>query len=105
MEQRLATLAQRLPAMEISYVADSSGRQMTCDVSAAGLGESLGFDCSSRRWFQEASRQKQLFVSDIYRSIVTGNYGFTVAAPLFDSTGQLLGVLGADMRFDHIIEA
>lgn len=105
LESRLAGLCQRLPAMEICYVTDKNGIQVTSDVSTTGLGpESFGFNCSQRRWFQEATRRRSLFVSDIYRSIVTGNYGFTVAAPLFDAKGDLLGVLGADVRFDHIIE-
>jgi methyl-accepting chemotaxis protein len=105
LESKLAALCKRLPALELSYVVNSSGRQVTGDVTATGLDAgSVDFDCSGRRWFQEATRQKELYISDIYRSVVTGNYGFTVAAPLFDPSGQLLGVLGADMRFDHIIE-
>jgi methyl-accepting chemotaxis protein len=105
MENKLSELCRRLPAIEICYATDASGVQITCDVSSGGLGpDSLGFNCSDRRWFREATRSRRLYVSDIYRSIVTGNYGFTVAAPLLDPSGQLLGVLGADVRFDHILE-
>ncbi|WP_208108246.1 methyl-accepting chemotaxis protein, partial [Paludibacterium purpuratum] len=105
LESKLAGLCRRLPALEICYATDKSGIQITSDVSTDGLGtESFGFNCNQRRWFQEATRRRALFVSDIYRSIVTGNYGFTVAAPLFNPAGELLGVLGADVRFDHIID-
>jgi methyl-accepting chemotaxis protein len=105
LENKLKALCQQLPALELTYITDSNGIQLTPDVSADNtIAESVGFNCTQRRWFQEATRQRQLFVSDIYRSIVTGNYGFTVAVPLFDPAGQLLGVLGADVRFDHIID-
>ncbi|MBV8046681.1 MAG: PDC sensor domain-containing protein, partial [Paludibacterium sp.] len=106
LEGKLAGLCQRLPALEICYATDKNGVQLTADVSTKGLDpDSLGFNCSQRRWFQEATRRRSLFVSDIYRSIVTGNYGFTIAAPLFDPAGELLGVLGADVRFDHILDS
>ncbi|BEV73174.1 MULTISPECIES: methyl-accepting chemotaxis protein [unclassified Paludibacterium] len=105
LESKLASLCQSLPALEICYVTDKSGVQLTADVSTSGRDPgSIGFNCNQRRWFQEATRRGELFVSDIYRSIQTGNYGFTVAAPLFDARGELLGVLGADVRFDHIID-
>ena len=105
MENKLAGLCRRLPELEICYATDRNGVQMTGDVSSEGMSaDSLGFNCSQRRWFLEATRRRELFVSDIYRSIQTGAYGFTVAAPLFDPSGELLGVLGADMRFDHILD-
>jgi methyl-accepting chemotaxis protein len=105
LEGKLKALCRQLPGLELTYITNSSGVQQTADVSADATDPaSFGFNCSQRRWFQEATRLRELFVSDIYRSIVTGNYGFTVAVPLFDPAGQLLGVLGADVRFDHIID-
>lgn len=105
LENKLSALCKLVPALELCYITDSSGKQLTSDVSSEKLdAESVGFNCSERPWFRAVQSKKQLFVSDIYRSIITGNYGFTVAAPLFGTSGQLIGVLGADVRFDHIIE-
>lgn len=105
LDNKLQALCKLIPALELSYITDATGKQVTADVSSEGLDAgSVGFNCRERPWFQAVSKNQRLFISDIYRSIITGNYGFTVAAPLFGPSGQLLGVLGADVRFDHIIE-
>jgi methyl-accepting chemotaxis protein len=109
LESKLTGLCRLLPSLGLScYIADAGGRQVTSDVTAHSMDpDSLNFDCSQRRWYVEAQRQKELYISDIYRSAIgtnAGTYGFTIAVPLYDPTGQLLGVLGADARLDHILE-
>jgi methyl-accepting chemotaxis protein len=105
MENKLSEMCRRMPEVDICYVAESSGSQVTCDVSANSMiPTSLGVDCRQSRWFQEASRTRQMWISDIYRSKITGNYGFRVAAPLFDPSGNLIGVFGSHVRFDYILK-
>jgi methyl-accepting chemotaxis protein len=105
MENKLSEMCRRMPEVDICYVAESNGSQVTCDVSANSMiPTSLGVDCRQSRWFQEASRTRQMWISDIYRSKITGNYGFRVAAPLFDPSGNLIGVFGSHVRFDYILK-
>ena len=104
MEARLAELCRREPALELLYVTDETGVQHTGNVSAAGCDASVkGADWRERRWFQDALADRKAYVSHLYRSVATGEFCFTVSAPLRNRAGRLLGVLGADVRFDHIV--
>ncbi|MBV8048119.1 MAG: hypothetical protein JO171_13245 [Paludibacterium sp.] len=104
LDGKLADLCRRIPEVDNSYVADVSGRQITGDVSATNVrSDMVGEDCSQRPWFKEALRTRKMWVSDIFRSRVTGHYGFSISAPLFDTSGNLLGVFGGHVRFDFIL--
>ena len=85
-------------------ITDANGQQISSDVDNGKIIlEGRKNNWRDRRWFLDSIRNRRLFVSDLYRSIDTNEYIFTVATPLFDPAGQILGVLCADARFDHII--
>jgi methyl-accepting chemotaxis protein len=105
LEYELSTTIQGHPYFELLYVTDARGRQVTSNISLQGKdGSVVGRDWSHRPWFLHPSKDKKTYVSNIYRSLATDNFCFTIATPLFDGSGQMLGVLGADVRFDHILE-
>ncbi len=104
LEGKLGELCGRQSAFELLYVTDAHGRQVTANVGPAGSDASaLGRDWRERPWFREVVKHHRLYVSDIYRSVATDDFCFTVSAPLLDPAGKLLGVLGADVRFDHML--
>jgi methyl-accepting chemotaxis protein len=104
LENKLADLCRRIPELDNSYIAEISGRQFTGDISATtSRSDMVGEDCSQRPWFKEALRTRKIWVSDIFRSRVTGHYGFSVSSPLFDTSGNLLAIFGGHVRFDFIL--
>jgi len=88
------------------YVTDLRGRQLTANIGRSQRDESArGRDWSSRPWFREALARDGAYISDIYRSLATDDFCFTVSLPLRDVQGRTIGVLGADARFDHLVRA
>jgi methyl-accepting chemotaxis protein len=105
LDRKLTALYQRESAFEMLCITDTSGRQISSDIESGKINtDGRKNNWSDRRWFQEPARQRRLFVSDLYRSVDTNQYCFTIGTPLFDQQGQLLGVMSADARFNHIIE-
>ena len=51
LENKLKALCKLIPALELSYITDNSGKQVTSDVSSEGLdADSVGFNCRERPW-------------------------------------------------------
>ncbi|BEV70858.1 MULTISPECIES: methyl-accepting chemotaxis protein [unclassified Paludibacterium] len=104
LDRKLVGLYQRETTFEMLCITDVSGRQISSDVESGQVNpDGRKNNWSDRRWFQEPVRQRRLFVSDLYRSVDTNQYCFTIGTPLFDPQGQLLGVMSADVRFNHIV--
>ncbi|WP_341676734.1 methyl-accepting chemotaxis protein [Niveibacterium sp. SC-1] len=104
LEAELGTLCAESEAFELLYVTDLRGRQITANIGRARCDESArGRDWSTRPWFREALTRDVAYISDIYRSLATDDFCFTVSVPLRDAQGRAIGVLGADARFDHLV--
>lgn len=103
MEQTLRQLAARRNFLELLYVTDERGRQVTSniftgqDLQASYGSDGFGMDWSARPWFQEAIRRGDSIVTPFYRSAATHRFCFTVAGPVRDEAGDVIGVLGADV--------
>ncbi|MFT4171368.1 MAG: methyl-accepting chemotaxis protein [Rhodocyclaceae bacterium] len=105
-EAHLAALCRALPALELAYVTDPQGRQMCANVARDSVdAAAVGHDWSTREWYRQPIRSGRVYVSGIYRSAATDDFCFTISLPLRDAAGQPIGVLGADVRFDHIVRA
>ncbi len=105
LEATLHALLPQHPHFELLYVTDAKGRQVISNLSAGGREESvIGRDWSRRPWFQQPAQTGQTYISNIYRSLATDNFCFTISTPLRAPRGQLLGVLGVDVRFDYLLE-
>ncbi|MDA8126149.1 MAG: methyl-accepting chemotaxis protein [Deltaproteobacteria bacterium] len=97
------------PSFELAYLTDERGRQCVDNIGRQEKAivhdpDSFGRDWSKRPWYLEAIRQKGLHSTDIYRSTATGDFCFTVAAGLSGPEGNTLGVLGADVNFQRLLE-
>lgn len=104
LDRKLVALCKQESAFEMICITDTQGMQVTADIAPGHFDESgRKNNWSGRRWFLEALKSKEPVVSDLYRSVDTGEYCFTVSSPLFDSKGRLLGVFEADINFSHIV--
>lgn len=66
------------------------------------------FDPTSRPWYQDAIKANAIIWTAPYVDVGTGNIVITVAKPVKSSTGELTGVIGADISLDifmKIVEA
>lgn len=103
MEQVLRQLAARHDYLELLYVTDHQGRQVTSNIFASNdlraTYDSDGFamDWSQRPWFQDAMSRGECIVTPFYRSAATHRFCFTVAGPIRDADGAIVSVLGADV--------
>jgi len=107
-EAFLRRVLQDYPFFEICYVTNHQGVQVTDNISSNGFqaaygSTGFGKSWSSRPWFREAVTSKDTYTSDIYRSVATDSFCFTVSTPLWDERGNLRGVLGADINFTDIL--
>jgi methyl-accepting chemotaxis protein len=104
LDRKLASLHQREHAFEMLCITDATGKQISADVEAGVIKpEGRQNNWNDRRWFQEPLRQKRMVVSDLYRSVDTNEYCFTISAPLMDASKRILGVFCADVRFNNIV--
>jgi methyl-accepting chemotaxis protein len=103
MEQYLRQLAGRCGFLELLYVTDAQGRQITSNifgrnaVKASYGSDGYAMDWSQRPWFRDAIGKGCCTVTPFYRSAATHRFCFTVAGPIRDRAGNIIGVLGADI--------
>ncbi|MBC2579909.1 methyl-accepting chemotaxis protein [Clostridium sp. DJ247] len=56
-------------------------------------------NASVRQWFKESVKGTE-FVSSVYISSITSNPCVTVSLPILDSHGNIVGVIGADLKIE-----
>ncbi len=88
--------------MELLYVTDCHGNQVTENIAARsfrsmGNGSVKGRNWRDRPWFVGAMDNADTFVSPIYTSKASGDYCLTISAPIFGADG-VTGVLAADIK-------
>lgn len=107
--QRLRSeLSRQGERYELLYLVGLDGRQIspnvhsdTLTITYSGTGE--GMDWSERDWFREAKATQNTYVTQVYRSAATDEYCFTASAPVVSDTGQLVAILGADLRLSALL--
>lgn len=62
------------------------------------------YDPRVRPWYMGASKRHGVFVSQIYRFQSTGKPGVTFAKRILDEFDELIGVAGADLTMDQIVD-
>jgi hypothetical protein len=86
---------------------DSSGTQLALSLNeevaggreipaAVRTGEGL----TERPWFRGVMREGRTIITPLYDSLVSTEQCFTVAAPVKDDGGRIIGVLGMDVNVD-----
>ncbi len=103
---RMEQLMQRMVAehafLELVYVTDGHGVQVTENIASAsfkssGGGSALGRSWDSRPWFQGAVRNRGVYVSPIYLSEASEDYCLTISVPMMNN-GHITGVVAADIK-------
>ncbi len=108
MERYLKELIGSKDIFELLYVTDENGIQVTDNISRddfkAAYGSSgYGENWSDRDWFKKVKETSNTYISDIYLSVATNSYCFTVSTPILDNKKNLIGVLGADVDLKKIL--
>jgi|WetSurMetagenome_2_1015567.scaffolds.fasta_scaffold00023_42 methyl-accepting chemotaxis protein len=107
-ESYLNNAITRHPFMELLYVTDTSGRQITKNIAPAGFeakygSTGLGMDWSSRPWFTGVMASGKPHITDLYRSEATDSFCFTISSLIKDERGRTIGVLGADINLSKLL--
>ena len=90
----LVEAKEKNPQFELLYAIDASGQQI---VRTSGQ---LG-NRADRDYFKEAIKGKT-YLTDIYISTTTKQPTITIASPVKDANGKIVGVLGADISLQKI---
>ena len=93
--------------IQFVYVTDMSGKKVTHNITQPEYKDKYGAfglheDFSDREWFSGALDEGGVFITDFYKSRITGALCITVSAPLLDDDGNPIGVIGADLRFEEL---
>ncbi|MCE5313864.1 MAG: cache domain-containing protein [Armatimonadota bacterium] len=99
----------QLPFIQFIYVIDMKGNKITENVTQPIYREQYGKfgvkeDFSTRDWFKGAlsTGYGEVFITDFYKSRITGALCITVSAAIFDDEDKPMGVIGADLKFEEL---
>lgn len=106
-EPVLEEFLEKNPFIQFLYVVNTNGYKVTRNIThitdKAKYGRaSLEVDFSDRDWFVEPMKDGKVHVSEFYTSKITGALCITVSGPVRDDEEQIVGVLGADIRFEDL---
>ena len=92
--------------IQFIYVIDPSGKKITDNITQPDYKEEYGTfglheDFSDRDWFKGAIDTGGVFITDFYKSRITGALCITVSAPILNGNGPK-GVIGADLKFEEL---
>jgi isopropylmalate/homocitrate/citramalate synthase len=109
-EKILKNVVEDFPFIQFGYIVNSEGIKTTKNVTQAvdrakyhkiGMHE----DFSDRDWFLNPMKSGKISVTDIYSSRITGALCVTVSGPIREELGEIMGVLGFDIRFEDLTKA
>ncbi len=109
-EDHLKTLVQDYPYIQFVYAVNGEGIKITRNITQAvdkakyqqiGLNE----DFSDRDWFIKPMSDGKIHATNLYSSRITGALCVTVSGPIRDQMGDIVGVLGVDIRFEDLTKA
>jgi methyl-accepting chemotaxis protein len=88
--------------LELLYITDARGVQTVSNIGGkvSGYAEdasAYGSEWGARPWFRGAIDNRTFYVSDVYTSSASGRECITVSGPFFSPSGEVLGVIAADV--------
>ncbi|MBZ5589121.1 MAG: hypothetical protein LAO05_11220 [Acidobacteriia bacterium] len=93
------------PFVELVYVADMNGNVVVSAANPEWVGSdsqssavTAGVNAKDRPWFQAVLRDGRTVITPLYESLLTGERCFTVASPVRQAGGPVIGVLGIDVN-------
>ena len=98
------------PFIQFAYVTDLEGQKITKNITQAvdkAKYEKVGLheDYSNRPWFIEPLRDGKIHVTHLFSSTITGALCITVSGPIRNDRGEIIGILGLDIRFEDLVKA
>ena len=107
MEPSLQSLVQEYSFIQFAYVVDMKGTKITrniCQAVDQAKYENVGFgeNYSNRSWFIEPLKDGKIHVTDFYSSKITGALCITVSGTVRNELGEIIGILGLDIRFEDL---
>lgn len=107
-ERQLRDTLQHDARFELFYLVDSNGVQLSENIFATDLSHSASGSCKGvnwqqRPWFRAVADSLNSHITQVYRSSATDDFCFTVSVPICDTRGNLLRVLGADVRLSALL--
>lgn len=107
MEPVLQEFLDKNPFIQFLYVVNPQGYKITRNITnivdrAKYSGTQLETDFSDRNWFIGPMKDGKLHVSEFYSSKITGALCITMSGPVRDDNDTIVGVLGADIRFEDL---
>jgi len=107
-ETMLTDLICANPFIELAYMTDSAGIQITENIYSPQITNCCtnkriqGTNWSAKKWFQHPVSTKTAFVSKVYRSSATQNFCFTISVPVFEKD-TVCNVLALDVNFRDLL--
>jgi citrate (Re)-synthase len=106
-EQVLKAYSTDYPFIQFAYCTNAEGIKITRNITqvtdrAKYSKIDLHEDYSDREWFLEPIKTGKTTVTGLYTSRITGALCVTVSAPIRDALGEIVGVLGFDIRFEDL---
>jgi isopropylmalate/homocitrate/citramalate synthase len=109
-EERLKGLVEDYPYIQFAYAVNGEGVKITRNITqivdkAKYQRIGLNDDFSDRDWFIKPMADGRIHATDLYSSRITGALCVTVSGPIRDEMGDIIGVLGLDIRFEDLARA
>jgi len=103
LQQQISTLA----FLELVYLTDSHGVQVSSNILRNGGAPSCdtgakGKNWSQKEWFCKVRETGKPYISQIYKSEATDSFCLTISVPVHRN-GLWSGVLGADINFEDLL--
>ncbi|MFH1542516.1 MAG: histone-lysine N-methyltransferase [bacterium] len=107
-EKALTGFIKEHPFIQFMYVIGVNGMKLTKNITQPQDTEAfkklpLDENYSDRRWFKKTMQKGEAYVSKFYNSRLTGKLCITVAAPIKNIKGKTLALIGADIKFEDIV--
>ena len=83
-----------------AWIADSDASAI---IMSDGYISEDGWQITTRPWYA-CTQSKRTLLTEPYEDVNTGKMVITVATPIFNSNGKIVGVAGLDISLDDIIE-
>jgi isopropylmalate/homocitrate/citramalate synthase len=109
-ESVLKELVEEYPYIQFAYVVNAEGVKITRNITqiidrAKYAKIDLHEDFSDRDWFIQPMKTGKIGVTNLYTSRITGALCITVSGPIRHEMGEIVGVLGLDIRFEDLTKA
>lgn len=106
-EEMLSALLEKEPFIQFAYVVDGEGKKITqhiTQISDKSMYNKMLIDddYSDRDWFINVMKTGKPYISNIFTSKITSALTITVSGGVTDENGNIVGVLGLDIRFEDL---